>query len=68
LRRTTRRCASSGGAGAQGTADRWQKPLPDRPGQAVYLARLKVASTYKDLTDALPSRIGQTNKFGVPPY
>ena len=24
-------------------------------------------STYKDLTDALPSRIGRPNKFGVPP-
>jgi len=44
-----------------------KKKLPDLPGQAVYLARLKVMSTYKDLTDALPSRIGRTNKFGVPP-
>jgi len=33
----------------------------------VYLARLKVMSTYKDLTDAVPSRIGRPNKFGVPP-
>jgi hypothetical protein len=24
-------------------------------------------STYKDLTDALPSRIGRPNKFGIPP-
>ena len=24
-------------------------------------------STYKDLTDALPSRIGRRNKFGIPP-
>jgi hypothetical protein len=24
-------------------------------------------STYKDLTDALPSRIGKSNKFGIPP-
>ena len=24
-------------------------------------------STYKDLTDALPSRIGRPNKFNVPP-
>jgi hypothetical protein len=41
--------------------------LPDLPGQAVYLARIKVMSTYKDLTDALPSRIGRPNKFGIPP-
>jgi len=41
--------------------------LPNLPGQAVYLARIKVMSTYKDLTDALPSRIGRPNKFSVPP-
>lgn len=41
--------------------------LPSRPGQAVYLARIKVMSTYKDLTDAVPSRIGRPNKFGIPP-
>ena len=44
-----------------------KQKLPSLPGQAVYLARLKVMSTYKDLTDALPSRIGRANKFGVPP-
>jgi len=44
-----------------------KKPLPNLPGQAVYLARLKVMSTYKDLTDAVPARIGRGNKFGVPP-
>jgi len=44
-----------------------KRTLPDRPGQAVYLARLKVMSSYKDVTDALPSRIGRPNKFGVPP-
>ena len=33
----------------------------------MYLARLQVMSTYKDLTDAVPSRIGPANKFGVPP-
>jgi hypothetical protein len=44
-----------------------KQALPDLPGQAVYLARIKVMSTYKDLTDALPSRIGRPNKFGVPP-
>ena len=41
--------------------------LPDKPGQALYLARLQVMSTYKDLTDAVPSRIGRPNRFGVPP-
>jgi hypothetical protein len=41
--------------------------LPDRPGQALYLARLDVMSDYKDLTDLLPSRIGRPNKFGIPP-
>jgi hypothetical protein len=44
-----------------------KKKLPDRPGQAIYLARVKVISTYKDLTDAIPSRIGKPNRFGVPP-
>jgi hypothetical protein len=44
-----------------------KQPLPNLPGQAIYLARIKVMSTYKDLTDALPSRIGRPNKFGVPP-
>ena len=44
-----------------------KRPLPERPGQAVYLARVEVMSTYKDLTDANPLRIGRPNKFGVPP-
>jgi hypothetical protein len=44
-----------------------KQPLPDRPGQALYLARLRVMSTYKDLTDAVPARIGRPNKYGVPP-
>ena len=44
-----------------------KQPLPNLPGQAVYLARIDVMSAYKDLTDALPSRIGRPNKFGVPP-
>lgn len=43
------------------------RSLPNLPGQAVYLARVNVMSTYKDLTDALPSKIGRANKFGVPP-
>src|SRR5581483_10245618 len=44
-----------------------KRVLPARPGQALYLARLKVMSTYKDLTDVMPSRIGRPNRFGVPP-
>ena len=44
-----------------------KQALPDRPGQALYLARREVMSTYKDLTDAVPSRIGRANKFNVPP-
>jgi hypothetical protein len=41
--------------------------LPSLPGQALYLARVNVMSAYKDLTDALPSRIGRPNQFGIPP-
>ena len=41
--------------------------LPNLPGQAIYLARINMMSTYKDLTDALPSKIGGPNKFGIPP-
>jgi hypothetical protein len=41
--------------------------LPNLPGQAIYLARINMMSTYKDLTDALPSKIGRPNKFGIPP-
>ncbi len=44
-----------------------KQPLPNLPGQAVYLARNGMMSAYKDLTDALPSRIGGPNKFGIPP-
>lgn len=43
------------------------EPLPSLPGQALYKARIDVMSSYKDLTDADPSRIGRTNKFNVPP-
>ncbi|WP_407149672.1 hypothetical protein [Bradyrhizobium sp. ORS 86] len=43
------------------------QPLPNLPGQALYLARVEMMSAYKDLTDALPSRIGRPNKFGIPP-
>ncbi|WP_244443207.1 hypothetical protein [Bradyrhizobium sp. Ai1a-2] len=41
--------------------------LPNLPGQALYLARIDLMSAYKDLTDALPSKIGRPNKFGIPP-
>jgi len=44
-----------------------KQPLPDLPGQALYLARNDMLSTYKDLTDALPSKIGRPNKFKIPP-
>jgi hypothetical protein len=40
---------------------------PQRPGQALYLARVQLMSTYKDLTDLAPARIGRPNKFGIPP-
>jgi len=44
-----------------------KQPLPNVPGQALYLARNAMMSAYKDLTDALPSRIGRPNKFAIPP-
>jgi hypothetical protein len=44
-----------------------KEKLPNVPGQALYLARNHMMSAYKDLTDALPSRIGRPNKFGIPP-
>jgi len=44
-----------------------KQQLPNLPGQAIYLARNNMISAYKDLTDALPSKIGRPNKFGLPP-
>jgi hypothetical protein len=44
-----------------------QQPLPNLPGQALYLGRVAMMSTYKDLTDALPGKIGRPNKFAIPP-
>lgn len=44
-----------------------RQPLPNLPGQALYLARNSTMSAYKDLTDVLPSRIGRPNKLGIPP-
>jgi hypothetical protein len=43
------------------------QPLPNLPGQTLYLARNNMMSAYKDLTDALPSRIGRPNKIAIPP-
>ena len=43
------------------------QPLPNLPGQALYLARVEMMSAYKDLTDALPSRIGRPSRFRIPP-
>jgi hypothetical protein len=44
-----------------------KQQLPTRPGQALYLARVEMMSAYKDLTDAVPARIGRGNKFAIPP-
>jgi hypothetical protein len=44
-----------------------RQSLPNLPGQALYLARNNMMSAYKDLTDALPSKIGGPNKYGIPP-
>ncbi|MGE0022970.1 MAG: hypothetical protein AB7S70_04985 [Hyphomicrobium sp.] len=49
------------------TAKKRAKKLPPRPGQAVYLARMKVMSSYRDLTEVMPERIGPPNTYGVPP-
>jgi hypothetical protein len=43
------------------------QPLPNLPGQALYLARIAMMSAYKDLTDLMPAKIGRPNKFGIPP-
>jgi len=43
------------------------QPLPNLPGQALYLARNTMIGARKDLTDVLPSRIGRPNKFKIPP-
>jgi hypothetical protein len=51
----------------RGTQIDSKEPLPERPGQALYLARNAMISAYKDLTDALPSKIGGPNKFSIPP-
>src|SRR5439155_4664848 len=40
-----------------------KQPLPNLPGQALYLARNNMINAYKDLTDVLPAKIGRPNKF-----
>jgi len=59
--------AVSGDAQSAGAQIESKQPLPNLPGQALYLARNNMISAYKDLTDALPSRIGRPNRFGLPP-
>jgi hypothetical protein len=44
-----------------------KQQLPSLPGQALYLARNEMISAYKDLTDAVPAKIGRANKLGIPP-
>ena len=44
-----------------------KQPLPNLPGQALYLARNAMISAYKDLTDVQPSKIGRPNKYAIPP-
>lgn len=44
-----------------------KQPLPNLPGQALYLSRNNMLSAHKDLSDALPSKIGRPNKWGIPP-
>jgi hypothetical protein len=44
-----------------------KQPLPNLPGQDLYLARNKMMSAYKDLTDTVPGKIGRPNKYGIPP-
>ena len=44
-----------------------KQPLPNLPGQALYLARNAMLGAAKDLTDVVPSRVGGPNKFKIPP-
>ena len=44
-----------------------KQALPNLPGQVLYLARNNMMSAYKDLTDAVPSKIGRPNKFEIAP-
>lgn len=44
-----------------------RQKLPEKPGQALYLARVAMMGAYKDLTDVMPSKIGRPNKYKIPP-
>lgn len=44
-----------------------KQKLSEKPGQALYLARVAMMGAYKDLTDVMPSRIGRPNKYKIPP-
>lgn len=44
-----------------------RQKLPEKPGQALYLARVAMMGAYKDLTDVMPSKIGRLNKYKIPP-
>ncbi|MEP6839675.1 MAG: hypothetical protein ABJA75_16580 [Bradyrhizobium sp.] len=44
-----------------------KQPLPNLPGQALYLARNAMMGARKDFTDVIPSKIGRPNKFNIPP-
>src|SRR5262249_9796184 len=44
-----------------------KQKLPEKPGQALYLARVNMMGAYKDLTDVMPSKIGRPNKYKMPP-
>jgi hypothetical protein len=40
--------------------------LPKTPGRALHQARNDMFSTYKDVTDIIPAKIGRSNKFRLP--
>ena len=65
LKRSYRTLSRSWRSERRAQIDSFEVPLPDQPGQAVYLARsrLLMSNLHKDLTDALPSKIGRPNKF-----
>ena len=42
-----------------------KQKLPEKPGQALYLARVAMMGAYKDLTDVMPSRIGRSRSMRI---
>ena len=44
-----------------------KQKLSEKPGQALYLARVAMMGAYTDLTDVMQSRIGRPNKYKIPP-